>query len=262
MVSSSPPAVLVCPDRAALARGAAAVFTEFVMSAVEARGRAAVALAGGTTPRAAYEILARPPWRERVPWFALDVFFGDERMVPDGDPRSNVRMARESLLDHVPVDPARVHAPRVTGDVAECAAEYEARVKAVVPGGESGWPRFDLVFLGLGADGHTASLFPGDPALEDQHAVVAGVPNAPDGLARITLSLPVLNAAAVVAFLVAGEEKAEAMHRVLDLEEPLPAARVRPAAGTVIWLLDPQAAGRLQGESAAGEAAGDNWSLE
>ena len=253
MASNSPPAVLVFPDDAAFARGAAAVCTEMLLSAVEARGRAAVALAGGTTPRAAYEVLAAPPWRERVPWFALDIFFGDERMVPDSDPRSNVRMARETLLDHVPVDPERVHAPRVTGDVVECAAEYAARLTAIVRRGPSGWPRFDLVLLGLGADGHTASLFPGDPALEEQHAVVTAVPNAPDGLARITLTLPVLNAAAVVAFLVAGEEKAETMHRVLDLGEELPATQVRPAAGGVIWVLDRVAAGRLQ--PTAGEKA-------
>ena len=130
MASSSPPVVRVCPNRAALARGVAAVFTEFVLAAVEARGRAAVALAGGNTPRETYEVLARSPWRERVPWFALDVFFGDERIVPVSDPRSNFRMAREALLDHVPIDPARVHAPRVTGEIAECAAEYAARLAA------------------------------------------------------------------------------------------------------------------------------------
>jgi len=256
MPNSSPPVVLVYPDRAALAWGAAAMFTQIAMAAVDARGRAAMALAGGTTPRETYDVLAQLPWRERVPWFALDVWFGDERVVPADDPRSNVRMAREALLNHVPIEPSRVHAPLAASDVAECAAEYAARLTAAVASSESGWPRLDLVLLGLGADGHTASLFPGDPAAAESRAAVAPVPRAPDGLARITLTLPVLNAAAAVAFLVAGEEKADAVHRVLDLGEPLPAGRVRPEAGAVLWLLDSAAAAGLEGRVVSEEEAG------
>jgi len=258
MPNDSPPAIRVFPDRAALARGAAEAFAEIVSAAVGARGRAAVALAGGSTPRETYEVLARPPFRDRVPWPALDIFFGDERMVPPTDPRSNVLMAREALLDQVPIDPTRVHAPRVdSGDMTGVSAEYAAWLTAIVPRGDAGWPRFELVLLGLGADGHTASLFPGDPALEEERAAVAAVSHAPDGLARITLTFPVLNAAAVVAFLVAGEEKAEAVHRVLDLGESLPAVQVRPAAGTVLWFMDRAAAARLQGRSAPRPEAGD-----
>jgi 6-phosphogluconolactonase len=246
METGSRRAVRVFPSREAQARGAAEVFAETLMAAVAISGRAAVALAGGTTPRAAYEALARPPWPDRVPWAALDVFFGDERWVHGGDPRSNVRMVREALLDHVPVDPARVHAPRIgAGDLAAIAEEYAARIAAHVPRGPSGWPRFDLVLLGMGADGHTASLFSGDPALEENQAAVAPVHRSPDGLPRVTLTLPVLNAAAGVIFIVAGSEKAEAAYRVLELEEPLPAGRVRPAGGSV-WFLDASAARRLK----------------
>ena len=244
MATGSPRAIRVFPDRAALARGAAEAFAEIVSGAVGARGRAAVALAGGATPRETYEVLARPPFRDRVPWLALDVFFGDERMVPPTDPRSNVRMAREALLDQVPIDPTRVHAPRFdSGDLTGVSAEYSAWLTAIVARGDAGWPQFDLVLLGLGADGHTASLFPGDPALADERTAVAAVTDAPDGLPRITLTLPVLNAAAAVLFLVAGAEKAAAVHRVLDLGESLPAGRVRPSQGTVQWLLDAAARG-------------------
>jgi 6-phosphogluconolactonase len=180
-----------------------------------------------------------------VPWGELDVFFGDERLVPAGDPRSNVQMAREALLDHVPIDPARVRAPQTGADLAAVAREYAARIAAHVGRGPSGWPRFDLVLLGMGADGHTAGLFPGDPALEEERAAVAAVTGAPDGLPRITLTLPILNAAAVAIFLVTGIEKAAAVERVFHEGVLLPAGRVRPAEGPR-WFLDAEAASRLR----------------
>jgi 6-phosphogluconolactonase len=245
MAAGYPPVVRVFPDRAALAQGAAAEVARIVSDAVAARGRAAVALAGGTTPRETYEVLAHPPWRDRVPWAALDVFFGDERWVPSSDPRSNLRMARESLLNHVPVDPAHVHSPRTElSDLAEVAADYAQQIIAHVPPGPSGWPRFDLVLLGLGADGHTASLFPGDPALEETRVAVAPVPRAPDGLPRITLTLPAINAARGVLFLVAGADKSAALQRVLQRGESMPARLVR-GPESVEWLLDREAAGTL-----------------
>ena len=248
MPNSSPPVVLVYPDRAALAWGAAAMFTQIAMAAVDARGRAAMALAGGTTPRETYDVLAQSPWRERVPWFALDVWFGDERMVPADDPRSNVRMAREALLNHVPIEPSRVHAPRVTGDVAECAAEYAARLTAAVASSESGWPRLDLVLLGLGADGHTASLFPGKASLHaNARWVVADHVHAVP-MWRVTLTAMVINAAAEVVFVVSGDAKAAIVRKVLespDQQHKLPAQLIVPTDGRVHWLLDAPAAADL-----------------
>jgi 6-phosphogluconolactonase len=204
-----------------------------------------VALAGGSTPRSLYRLLAddKGPYRTRVPWESTHVFFGDERMVPPDDPDSNARMAFESLLRHVPVPGEQVH--RIRGenpDPDRAAEEYEEmlRVTFRLAGREE--PRFDLVLLGLGADGHTASLFPGDLALREtvRLAVPSTAPLPPS--ARVTLTLPVLNAASSVLFLVTGASKSPAVQRVRRGED-LPAARVRPQNGSLLWLCDRAAAG-------------------
>lgn len=183
-----------------------------------------VALAGGRTPQALYERLAT----QEYDWEALDVFFGDERCVSPDHPDSNFRMASEALLSKVP---ARVH--RMRGESCD-AAGYEEELRAAF---RQGVPAFDLVFLGMGADGHTASLFPGDPALEETRRLVVKVarPDHP----RLTLTLPLLSASKLAVFLVSGEEKREALRRVLAGEE-VPAARV--AARRVVIIADPAAA--------------------
>ncbi len=160
-----------------------------------------IALTGGDTPRRLYELLAGPPYREGVEWPRLVIFFTDERQVPPGDPRSNVQMASETLLDRVPIAPEHVHRPRMDDpDLARAAADYAALVNAHVPRGAQGWPVFDLILLGMGADGHTASLFPGDPVLDENRVPVAAVDTPHAGFRRITLTLPVLNAARRVCF--------------------------------------------------------------
>ncbi len=240
--------IQVSADREALAAAAAGRFAARIERAVEERGSAAVALAGGSTPRRLYEVLAAPPHRDGVPWAALEVFWSDERVVPPDDPRSNYRLAHEVLLAHVAVRAERIHPlPAGSGDRAAtglaAAAHAHARLLAArLPAGPGGWPRFDLVLLGLGADGHTASLFPGDPALDETRSAVAVVEAPREGTRRLTLTLPVLAAAACVVFLVAGGDKAAAVRRVLAAREPLPAARVRPVAGELVWLLDREAA--------------------
>jgi 6-phosphogluconolactonase len=189
------------------------VFDDLAQPAAEAiadlRPRS-IALAGGGTPRGVYRRLVSM----RVDWAALDVFFGDERCVPPDHPDSNFRMAHEALLGAVP---ARVH--RMPGETCD-AGGYEATLRAVL----GPRPALDLVLLGLGEDGHTASLFPGDPALEESERLVAHVerPDHP----RLTLTLPVLNAARVALFLVAGESKREPLRRLLAGDESIPAARV------------------------------------
>jgi len=242
------PAIVVVDDPRALAETAAAAIVDAALEAVAARGRFLIALAGGATPRASYERLAQPPFSDRMPWDRTWVFFGDERGVPPDHADSNYRMARETLLSQVPVPPTQVL--RIRGeapDPEEAASEY-ARVLAEVSQTRRGTlPRFDLILLGLGVDGHTASLFPGSPALKETFRVVAAVHAAAASIPqRFTLTFPVLNAAACVVFLVSGGEKAKVVKTVLgDRVATLPAAMVRPTDGRLVWLLDRPAAALL-----------------
>jgi 6-phosphogluconolactonase len=230
---------------AALAEAGAAEFAMHAQAAVAARGRFTVALAGGTTPRPLYARLADPeaPHRDAVPWPSTQVFFADERQVPPDHPESNMRMAHESLLKLVPIPEDQVH--RIRGenpDPERAAEEYEqilADLFRLEPGQK---PRFDLVLLGLGADGHTASLFPGGAALAETVRLVVGVPSAGTGFDRVTMTLPVLNEAAAVMFVVSGAAKAPALRRVIGGDTSLPAARVRPRGGTLLFLADRDAA--------------------
>ena len=230
---------------AALAEAGAAEFAMHAQAAVTARGRFTVALAGGTTPRPLYARLADPAaaHREAVPWGSLQVFFADERQVPPDHPESNMRMANEALLRHVPIPEEQVH--RIRGenpDPERAAEEYEQILADHFRLEPRQAPRFDLVLLGLGADGHTASLFPGGAALAETLRLVVGVPASGAGFDRVTMTLPVLNGAAAVMFVVSGASKAPALRRVIGGDAALPAARVRPRAGTLIFLADRDAA--------------------
>ncbi len=237
---------LVCADAAAAARLCAERFAAAAREAVEARGRFAVALAGGSTPRRAYALLAAEPFAAAVPWQRVQFWWGDERCVPPGHPRSNFRMAREALLSRVPVAAGGVH--RVRGELgAARAADAYARELAEAWGG--GPPRLDLVHLGMGADGHTASLFPFAPALLER--VRPAAPALHDGEPRVTLTPPTLDAASRVEFLVTGADKAARVRAVLrGALDPLriPAQLVRPASGEPVWILDEAAASRLEAE--------------
>ncbi len=213
----------VCADVADVARRAADAFVE----AAAAGGRPAVCLSGGSTPQAMHRLLASPEYAGRVDWPRLHVFFGDERQVPLDDPRSNYRSAREALLDHVPVDPARVH-PLTDAD------EYEGLLRSFF--GER--PDFDLLFLGMGDDGHTASLFPGSVSLLEDERWVIDPPDVVQGMARHTFTLPALAAARRTLFLVSGAAKAPALARIRGGEQ-LPAGMVTGAE----WLVDEAAAG-------------------
>jgi 6-phosphogluconolactonase len=234
----------------ALYEAAADVFQRVSSEAVRDRGVCRVALAGGSTPKGLYALLADDArWTNAVRWDALDVFWGDERHVGPDHRDSNYRMADEAMLSKVPVPPARVHRVLAENpDAAAAANSYEAEIRTA-SGVATGVPRFDVILLGLGSDGHTASLFPGTLALSERNRLV--VANWVEKMAayRITMTLPVLNAARVVMFLVAGADKAEALRAVLQPKPdspPLPAALVRPEGGRVLWLLDPAAARRLQ----------------
>jgi 6-phosphogluconolactonase len=234
--------IKVCADPEALSVAAAEVFVAEARKAVDARGRFTVALAGGDTPRMTYELLGQEPFRGLVPWQKVHIFWGDERCVGADDPRNNARMARRVLLDRVPVPPGQIHPMVCVSSPREAAAEYEALLRGFF----NGAPRFDLVLLGLGENGHTASLFPGTPVLEEQQRWVAEVHVAEEGMDRLTLTAGTINAAARVVFLVSGSRKAAVLREVLeDASCTLPARLIAPAEGELLWLVDRDAASLL-----------------
>ena len=219
-----------------LRAGQAAVRT--INDAVSATGQCSLVLSGGSTPRTLYGLLASQ-FRTQIPWDRVHLFWGDERYVPADAPDSNYRMVRESLLEHVACPAANVHPMMTRFPTADLAArDYEATLRNCFPGD---WPRFDLVLLGLGDDGHTASLFPGSPALSEDTRWVVPAQAPVEPLTRLTLTFPALNRAAAVYFLVAGPTKADALDHVLarDADSTLyPAAGVRLEDGTVTWWMD------------------------
>lgn len=235
----------VYPDNEALMRGAAELFVDQATRSALTRGRFNIALAGGTTPKRAYELLAQEPFRDRVDWSRVFVFWGDERCVPPDDALSNYRAARMALLDQVPIPAGNVH--RIRGELppAESACDYET---ALVQHFGPGPVRFDLIILGLGRDGHTASLFPGTPVIHERTRLAAEVYLAESNMWRVTLTVPVLSAATVVAFVVSGAAKADVVHEVIlgpRAPDRLPAQFVLPAAHETRWLVDQAAASSL-----------------
>jgi 6-phosphogluconolactonase len=237
----------VCADPAALAETAAHLIVDAASEAMRERGRFLLCLAGGETPRATYRQLALPSFSERMRWDRTWVFFGDERAVPPEHAESNYRMAYETLLSRVPIPAAQVFRMRAEhADAEGAAAAYAGELAGAVGTRRGELPRFDLVLLGLGVDGHTASLFPGSPVLREVFRTVAAVHVAAAQIPqRLTLTFPVLNAAARVVFLVTGPEKAKIIRTVLSEHAGLPAALVRPTEGELVWLTDRAAASLL-----------------
>ncbi len=242
----SAPRVVVGRDLAEAARLGAQEVVARAQAAASLRGRFTLALSGGHTPQALHALLADPVehFRGRISWAATHVFFGDERCVPPDHPDSNYGAARRSLLAHVPLPASNVHRLRGEDDPLAAAAAYEAELRRVVPV-EPGLPRLDLILLGLGADGHTASLFPGTAALDEETRLVVANEVPQVGGFRLTFTFPLIRAARAVAFLVAGEDKAAAVSDVLGGRGARPAARVRLAEGDLTWYLDEAAASRL-----------------
>ena len=238
----SKPDVIVLPAKAEVTRAAADRVVAAAASSIGARGRFTFALSGGSTPRALFELLASEAYRSRVDWARTDVCFGDERCVPPDDPQSNYRMAREALLEHVP---ARVHRMRGEDEPAAAASAYERELRELL----GATPRVDLVLLGMGDNGHTASLFPGLHAVEERERWVVAEYVAEVSMWRLTVTPVVLNASAEVLFLVAGADKAAMLHRVLEGPRDaraLPAQVVAPQDGRLTWLVDAAAAAALE----------------
>jgi 6-phosphogluconolactonase len=236
----------VVADAEALAQAAAALFAEITGAAVQASGMATVALSGGSTPRRMGQLLAAEPYAASVPWGNLEIFWGDERFVPLSSEESNAGVAMRTFLDTVAVDPLRVHAWDTSDTTPGASADaYDALVRERVPGPNGGFPRFDLVLLGMGDDGHTASLFPGTTALGERTRVAVANPVEKLNTTRLTLTAPVINAARTVVFLMAGAGKASRLAEVIDgprETDRLPSQLIAPDNGRLIWLVDRAAA--------------------
>lgn len=238
--------VHVLADAEDLARAAADLVAESIMAAVRLRGRAVIALSGGSTPNRMGELLAEPPFRDLLPWQRLHVFWGDERWIPLDDPESNAGTAIRTVLDMIAIPASQIHPfPTDLRSPPAAAAAYAETIAAVVGSDEGGLPRFDLVLLGMGDDGHTASLFPGTDALQERERLAVANPVPKLNTTRLTLTVPVLNAGRIVAFLVGGAGKAGTLAAVLDGPErpdELPAQLIRPIDGPLHWLVDRAAA--------------------
>jgi 6-phosphogluconolactonase len=240
------PEIVVFDTAEEVARAAAERFVEDARNAVEREGRFSVALSGGSTPRLMYQLLASDEFKERVDWTKTHIFFGDERCVPPTSADSNYRMADEALLSRVPLPPQNIHRMMGVGDAAANARLYEDELQTFFAG--AAWPRFDLVLLGMGDDGHTASLFPASGALADERAWVVANWVEKLNAYRITLTAAAINQAAHVLFLVTGAGKAERVAEVIKGARDgarLPAQLIRPLNGRLEWFLDRAAAARL-----------------
>lgn len=237
--------VKILHDSAALAQTAAQEFHRLAETAVQERGRFSVALSGGNTPRAIYSILASE--HKELPWDRIHVFFGDERHVPPDHPDSNFRMATESLLSRVPIPEKNVHRVHAELDAEAAAAEYNQQLCNFFALTNHDWPRFDLIFLGIGEDGHTASLFPGSKALTETSLRVMANWVEKFTTFRITFTFPVLNHAAEAVFLVSGADKAQILNQVLRPgARKFPAQYVQPENGRLLWLVDHDAGNSLR----------------
>lgn len=238
--------LVVFPTAAALARGAAERVALVLGGALQAGGNASLALSGGSTPRSLYEILSALPCRDRIDWTRLHIFWGDERCVPPESPESNYRMAQQALLRHVKIPLHQVHRMRGELPPTDAARAYEQELRSAFSAGPDEIPRLSLVLLGLGEDGHTASLFPNTPVLDERRRLIADVFVERLAASRITMTFPLLNNARTLMFLVSGGSKAAILKSVLQERRPaLPATGVSPLAGELSWYIDRDAASHL-----------------
>lgn len=239
-----PSALRVYPDPAAVAHALAELFVTQAKEAIAERGVFGVSLAGGTTPKAAYRLLGEPPFSNALDWSKVQIFFGDERCVPPDDDRSNYKMANDAFMQPAGIPTANIHRMRGEDEPQAAAGAYRQELISVL--GEN--PRFDLVILGMGTDGHTASLFPGSDPFADDDLLVRAVYADSQAQWRITLTPKALNAARKIVFVVEGSSKANVLSQVRESSKNpklLPSQAIDPNDGQLIWLLDRAAAGDL-----------------
>ncbi len=238
--------VRVFPDLEALSRGAADYFVARIKERAEQKSRFAVAISGGSTPKRLYSLLRASPYRDAIPWDQVHFFWADERCVPPDHPESNYKLAFDTFLSLVPAPESNLH--RVSGELspATAALAYEDDLRNFF--GDPRFPKFDLIILGVGADGHTASLFPGSPSLRETARLALPVYLERPQQDRVTLTLPVLDQASKLLFLASGRVKAPIVSQILESDNAkrYPAGLVRPVEGEVIWFIDREAARELR----------------
>lgn len=246
----SVPDIRIHNDSQAVAEAAAEFMLEVGREAVRAKGRFVLALSGGTTPETLYRVLASPAFINRFDWSSTIFFFSDERCVAPNDPRSNYALADKTLFTPLNIPPSQIY--RMAGESSNpqaAASEYEQQLRLATNTAPSVPPSLDLILLGLGEDGHTASLFPGSPILRDSRRAIATTQSPKDPPNRLTMTLAAINRASVVLFLTTGSDKAEVVRAILDpkteAERQLPASLVKPEEGRLTWFLDQTAAAKL-----------------
>ena len=241
--------IRVYKDLEALSQAAAELFTILSRQASLICGRFSVALSGGETPHRLYELLAASPYRERIHWEETNIFWSDERCVPEDDPRSNARMARQTLLDRVPIPPGQIHTIHCDLSPQETALAYETEMREFF---STSNPNFHLVLLGLGSNGHIASLFPNTSVLNEKKRWVSEVYVPELNMNRVTFTAPFINQASQVVFLVSGLDKADVLVKVLEgpyRPHQLPAQLIRPNGAHPIWLVDRAASHKLRAQT-------------
>jgi len=241
-------AVDVCDSPIDLAETAAEYFAEYARQEISAKGSFSVALAGGSTPQLLYECLASDPFKEKIDWNAVHVFWSDERYVPADHQDSNYLMARRAILENVAIPDNQIHRFQ-TELTPELAAEmYEDIIREKIPLSKTGIPRFDLILLGIGSDGHTASLFPNTEALKENQRLVISNRISSQQVERLTFAVTLINTASRILILAAGKGKSRIIQKLFEThlgESIFPVQLVKPLSGNIIWLLDSEAAGRI-----------------
>jgi 6-phosphogluconolactonase len=229
---------------------AADIFSKSAADCVTNRGRFVVALSGGSTPRPVHRLLGQEPYRSDIPWTGTHVFWVDERCVPRTSQASNFGVAKEDFLDHVPIPAAQIRPMPAEALPEDGAKQYERELKEFFGSDERRFATFDLIFLGIGQDGHTASLFPGQRALDEWERWVVAVKGGNPNVSRLTMTFPVLNRARQIVFLVSGKGKAPVLKAIFEeSNSPFPAQGVQPVSGRLIWLMDREASSLLSGET-------------
>jgi 6-phosphogluconolactonase len=241
--------VVICEDLEDLSLKASQHITRYLVQQAEFKPRVSLGLSGGSTPEKLYQYLSRDPFKNEIPWNRLHLFWGDERCVPPDDPRSNFGMARDSLISKIPIPPENFHP--IAGEEPDphyAAHQYETHLRHFFDPPPWDWPRFDLMLLGIGSDGHTASLFPGEGVLEENKRWVCGVNSEKLEIPRLTLTFPVFNHASQILFLAAGMEKAPVLKNLTSHSSgssALPYTRVQPSQGQLFFFLDKASASQM-----------------
>ena len=247
--------IIIEPNAAGLASRGAEIFSKAAKKSVETRGRFSVAISGGSTPRDMHRMLGEEPFRSNIPWDKTDIFWVDERCVPENDPANNFGTAKKDFIERVPIPEAQVHPMPGAGSPEKGALNYQQELVKYFKTGAGESPVFDLIFLGLGTDGHTASLFPGQRSLNERERLVVSVKGGNPDLSRLTMTYPVLNSGRQIVFMVSGKEKAGVVKTVLDDKQSrFPVQGIQPAKGKLIFLIDREAASLLSGKHGSGES--------